>query len=832
MSAKSVTITVDADTASAIRKLEDFFKNATAGFENIAAIGPMLSRIGPALAGVFSVASVVSFTREAINAGEALHNLNKETGMTLRLLSSIKEEAEEAGKEFAVVGQALGQFSNSLGTAIRQGGNAANAFRDLIGTEGLRGFAQNATDVDQVLLQVIEKFNAMPEGPKKTALAMDVFGRSGREVIAMLSAMKGAMKEGSITPEFAKEATKFNQTLRSIRNDLDEIWINLAQRLMPTLQEFADMFKRISLGGSDSLSAISQFISVAVMELGKGLVTVFITLSEKLGEVFVMFAAWSGRMLAESLTSAINKVIEWINGSEILGRLFGKSIQPIKLSATSEEAEQKFLSEVREGAAILKKSVGDFFDNGVKAANDLWGKPKETATPPSGAPAGDNNTSKAPPPNGAPELSQAAQDLLRDIHKSYEEAVKGRVALLEEEQRAQLAAIEREVFDKEKAEQAKFEVVATYARKINAVLEEEGEKAKQAHQAQVEARRKVEDAEHALAMSRIQARRQLLNQDNSQSEADKKAELLELLGEENALLERNIALNRKRAQDAESSSDALIEAEQALQQLQHHRALNELAVKETEERGTFKGEFSDALVQIGDAWGSWAQQAAQTFESVFTGAISTISNGITSLIMGTQSWAQALMNIGTTILTSIIQGIIQMGVRWVLTQTLMAVAGKAMAAAAVAATVPMALAQSAIWATPATLATIASYGGAAAAAPAAIAMSQGLVMAQSLAAFREGGFTGSGGRDQVAGVVHAGEFVFSAPAVSAIGTGRLESMHQGALQGGTGQRDTAKPQRLAVVVSDERRAQDLEGDPYFETVVMNVFDRNRFRYRI
>ncbi len=191
---------------------------------------------------------------------------------------------------------------------------------------------------------------------------------------------------------------------------------------------------------------------------------------------------------------------------------------------------------------------------------------------------------------------------------------------------------------------------------------------------------------------------------------------------------------------------------------------------------SFRDQFRSTLVDLQNQWGSWAQQTASTFANVFNTAISSISNGITGLIMGTMSWGQALAMIGNTILTTIIQSIVQMGVRWVATQILMATVGKALAAASVAATVPMAAAQAAVWATPATLATIASYGTAAAAAPGMIAGAQGLVLAQSLAAFREGGYTGDGNPNDVAGIVHRGEFVVPADAVDRIGLSTLHAM--------------------------------------------------------
>lgn len=48
----------------------------------------------------------------------------------------------------------------------------------------------------------------------------------------------------------------------------------------------------------------------------------------------------------------------------------------------------------------------------------------------------------------------------------------------------------------------------------------------------------------------------------------------------------------------------------------------------------------------------------------------------------------------------------------------------------------------------------------------------------SLFGFAEGGYTGAGSRNQPAGVVHKGEYVFSKAAVDRIGAGNLEAMHR------------------------------------------------------
>jgi hypothetical protein len=156
---------------------------------------------------------------------------------------------------------------------------------------------------------------------------------------------------------------------------------------------------------------------------------------------------------------------------------------------------------------------------------------------------------------------------------------------------------------------------------------------------------------------------------------------------------------------------------------------------------SIREQFGETFRGLRDQFGSVAQQMAQSFADVFNGAIASISQGITGLIMRTQTWGQALANIGTSILTSVVEAIITMGTRWILTQGLMAIAGKSILAASVAATAPIAAAQALIWATPATLATISSYGGAAAAAPGFIAAAQAstLGLAGISGAFADGG---------------------------------------------------------------------------------------------
>ncbi|MGA2787019.1 MAG: hypothetical protein ABSF60_05780, partial [Verrucomicrobiota bacterium] len=213
-------------------------------------------------------------------------------------------------------------------------------------------------------------------------------------------------------------------------------------------------------------------------------------------------------------------------------------------------------------------------------------------------------------------------------------------------------------------------------------------------------------------------------------------------------------------------------AEKEIAQLQIQQADLTKKMNDGQMTSSITGQFALTFRNIQNQWGTFASQLATSFQSVFNTAISSISNGITGLIMGTKTWKQALTEIGNTILTTIIGAIVQMGVRWVLTQLMMAVFGKAMMAASTAALIPVAATQAGIWWTPAILSTIASSGASAAAAPQEVGTA-------ILAGFDEGGYTG-GKRNQPAGIVHGEEFVFSAPSVDRIGLPTLQALHSGA----------------------------------------------------
>ncbi|EME5154235.1 hypothetical protein VYV02_004467 [Escherichia coli] len=109
-------------------------------------------------------------------------------------------------------------------------------------------------------------------------------------------------------------------------------------------------------------------------------------------------------------------------------------------------------------------------------------------------------------------------------------------------------------------------------------------------------------------------------------------------------------------------------------------------------------------------WQQWKKQG--DINNMIGSMVDNLSNGagsaFTGLLNGTQSLQESLANVGSTIISSVIGGLVQMGAEWVKQQLI----GEAATAAATAKSLAEATALGSAWATPAYLANVATMGGA------------------------------------------------------------------------------------------------------------------------
>lgn len=109
-------------------------------------------------------------------------------------------------------------------------------------------------------------------------------------------------------------------------------------------------------------------------------------------------------------------------------------------------------------------------------------------------------------------------------------------------------------------------------------------------------------------------------------------------------------------------------------------------------------------------WQQWKKQG--DINNMIGTMVDNLSSGagsaFTGLLNGTQSLQESLANVGSTIISSVVGGLVQMGAEWVKQQLI----GEAATAAATAKSLAEATTLGSAWATPAYLANVATMGGA------------------------------------------------------------------------------------------------------------------------
>jgi len=271
----------DAGLKSASAGLASFGRTAVAG----------LKATGVA-AGVAAVALGVA-TKRAIDYADAIDEASQKTGIAATSLSRLAHTAKVEGIGLDGLTAGLARLTRGMAdVASGSTGPVATAFQALgISVTDATG---RLRDADTVFIEIADGFAKMEEGPTKAALAMQLFGKSGTDLIPMLN--YGAEGLGRMAAEAdrfavtvngatAAAAGEFNDTLTRVGLILDGVAIKVASAALPALQSLA------------STLASPEFASAA-QTLSTTLVAAF--------DVVVQAVV--------ATTNAVKGFLDWMNG--------------------------------------------------------------------------------------------------------------------------------------------------------------------------------------------------------------------------------------------------------------------------------------------------------------------------------------------------------------------------------------------------------------------------------------------------------------------------------------------------------------------------------------
>lgn len=340
-----------------------------------ASVGNAMKMIA-GFAAALTVGAFVSFIKGGIDAADSIDELREKTGLLMKDVAGVRLifQREGFGDQELVVSM------SKLSKAITEGGGALGALK--ISTKDASGEFRSTKDV---LYDVADRFAAMDNGAQKSALAMDIFGKSGVALIPMLNGGSEGMREMAemaeklglvISQETATAAGDFNDTLFLIGQGSQGVAQGVAAELLPTLNSLAGSFltgmtsgQKLSntaavLGGAlKILYTIAVVVAEVFLATGRAIgaaaaMTVAV-LQGNFKEVAEIYKA-HGEEGAKSLASSAKMITDAWDGT-------GEAA--VAAAAKSLGAQKDLLAAQKEREAAEKKAAADHAAS-IKAAQD------------------------------------------------------------------------------------------------------------------------------------------------------------------------------------------------------------------------------------------------------------------------------------------------------------------------------------------------------------------------------------------------------------------------------------------------------------------------------
>ncbi len=158
-------------------------------------LGMAVKGVGLAFKAMFAAAAIggiTAFVKSSIDAADALGKLEVRTGIAAAKLQSYVN----AGKLADVSQKQLATGLKTLARTQLEAADGVATYADAYNKLGVSVKNSDGTikQSDQLLGEIADTFATLPDGPEKTAIALDIFGKSGADMITMLNGGKASLE--------------------------------------------------------------------------------------------------------------------------------------------------------------------------------------------------------------------------------------------------------------------------------------------------------------------------------------------------------------------------------------------------------------------------------------------------------------------------------------------------------------------------------------------------------------------------------------------------------------------------------------------------------------
>lgn len=304
-----------------------------------------------ALVPVGAVAGLAAMAKGSIDTADNLNDMSQRTGVAVESLSRFGQAAADSGSSIEGVAKGMGQ----LAKRITDPGSAAS--------EALKGIGIATTDaqgkvrsLDSVMLDISDRFAKMPDGAEKSALAMQLFGKSGVELIPMLNEGRAALEQyqATISGDMAKSADEFNDALNAIGRELSGPFNEAVTKLLPAITGIANGI----VGMIKAFTSLPGPVQQTLLVIG-GLLTALVALAPAISAIITIGSAIAGLFATGGALAGAGSIIAGLATAFIV--LITGPVGIIALVALAGVAIYAFRDKIGAGFKAVASFVGNAF---------------------------------------------------------------------------------------------------------------------------------------------------------------------------------------------------------------------------------------------------------------------------------------------------------------------------------------------------------------------------------------------------------------------------------------------------------------------------------------
>lgn len=297
--AGKVFVEVGADTKAFNSAMRGLATSVNDVGRELAGIGAKFAAIGGAAAGGM-IAATVAFG----SAGSALLDMSKKTGLSVESLSKLGFAAEQNGATLEDVSKGVINLNRSFAEASSGSKEATAAFARL----GLSMAQLSGMSPEERFRAIVGALAAIPDPAVRAALAMQLFGKAGVQLLPMIADGTAGLDEMArkaeelgivMSTDSAKSANAFGSALTSMHRAVGAISNAIGSALAPSLTEIAKIL-------TINAAAIARYL-----DKNKDLVQMALKVSAGIFATGVALSAFGNAMLG--LTRGVTGLVQVFN---------------------------------------------------------------------------------------------------------------------------------------------------------------------------------------------------------------------------------------------------------------------------------------------------------------------------------------------------------------------------------------------------------------------------------------------------------------------------------------------------------------------------------------